>query len=521
MLTWMIYVIAVSLLLGYAAFAAERAARLKKATTRWYWFAAIIASLLIPTVIASVSVQLPNIVGHSAAQKIYVLRDATSIPISPQSLLVASGIHADRWPSFDGALKNAWGLVSALMLLVLVVHGVQLYRRQRAWRKGEMTGAQVYVALDVGPAVVGFLRPEIVVPAWLEQSAPHIQSSVIAHERSHLNANDPQLFTISLCLLIFMPWNLPLWWQLRRLRHAIEVDCDARVLKGGTAASHYGETLIAVGARQSAFIGAVAAMAESPSFLEQRIAIMTSKPKKLWQLTAAALTGLSLALVAVAAQVSPPNAGSASTPQEITLDTSVLDRYVGQYMLAGAGIFSVTRAGSQLSTQLTGQPSVEIYPTSATHFFLKVVPASLDFIVEGDNPATAVVLHQGGHDITMTRVDASTAQQFNSNLAARMQTNTPSPGTEAALRHFIESSAAGSPDFAALSTPLGALVKQQQSSMEKVLSSLGKLQSIEFQGVGAMNYDSYVAKFEKGSLSYRIQLDPKGIITMLAVLPYP
>ena len=119
--------------------------------------------------------------------------------------------------------------------------------------------------------MVGLLRPRIVVPRWVTMALPSHQAAVIAHEQSHLDARDPQLFTLALALLVFMPWNLPLWWQLRRLRYAIEVDCDARVLKGGVDPAHYGETLIAVGERQSAYIGAVAAMSESKSFLEERI----------------------------------------------------------------------------------------------------------------------------------------------------------------------------------------------------------------------------------------------------------
>ena len=66
-----------------------------------------------------------------------------------------------------------------------------------------------------------------------DDALPSHQAAVIAHEQSHLEARDPQLFTLALALLVFMPWNLPLWWQLRRLRYAIEIDCDARVLKGG------------------------------------------------------------------------------------------------------------------------------------------------------------------------------------------------------------------------------------------------------------------------------------------------
>ena len=61
MLAWMLYVIMVTLLLSIGAFVAERAARLKRGGTRWIWITAIIASLALPTVIASVSVQLPNV----------------------------------------------------------------------------------------------------------------------------------------------------------------------------------------------------------------------------------------------------------------------------------------------------------------------------------------------------------------------------------------------------------------------------------------------------------------------------
>ncbi|UUZ46788.1 hypothetical protein LP420_23520 [Massilia sp. B-10] len=67
-------------------------------------------------------------------------------------------------------------------------------------------------------------------PLWLTQSQAQQQALVMAHESSHMAARDPQLLGLALLVLVAMPWNLPMWWQLRRLRHAIEVDCDARVL---------------------------------------------------------------------------------------------------------------------------------------------------------------------------------------------------------------------------------------------------------------------------------------------------
>jgi bla regulator protein blaR1 len=518
MFIWMLYVIAVSVLLGSAAWAAERGARLKKATTRWYWLAAILASLLVPTVIASVSVQLPDIVGAAAAAKIVVLRDATSIPLNPVQWVDTGTAKVTNWRALDPFLKDAWLLVSGGMLLVLVVNGVQLYRRKRIWRRGEMTGAQVYVAPDVGPAVVGFLHPSIVVPAWLIESSPRTQASVMAHERAHLDANDPQLFTIALCLLVFMPWNLPLWWQLRRLRHAIEVDCDARVLSGGTTAAEYGESLIAVGERQSSYIGAVAAMSESQSFLEQRIRIMVSKPPKFWRITSTALGCLSLVLVAVAAQVSPPNAQPAE-PVVISVDANVLDRYTGYYKLSDSSIMTVTRSGAQLFGKLTGQQTFEMFPESSTHFVYKVVKAEVDFVVDGFAPATAMTLHQNGRSITMPRIDAGTAQLLESTLLARVQLNQPSPGTEAALRNFIQRREAGLPvQFETMSPALAKAMREQMSQADQFRATLGKLQSIQFQGVGTPGYDTYLVKYENASVIYRIQLDQSGIITAMQMI---
>jgi bla regulator protein blaR1 len=125
--------------------------------------------------------------------------------------------------------------------------------------------------------------------SW-ESTVPYYrQINVIAHEQAHLDAHDVGLFTGALFLLVCMPWNLPLWSQLRRLRCAIEVDCDARVLKAGHDTASYGETLIVVGQRRSLYIGAVAGMSESKSFLEDRINIMVRKPARWWRVSAAAL----------------------------------------------------------------------------------------------------------------------------------------------------------------------------------------------------------------------------------------
>jgi bla regulator protein blaR1 len=521
MLTWMVYVIVVSTLLGLAALAGERAARLRRGATRWYWLAAFLASLLVPTVMASVTIQLPDVVGPKLAEKIVVLRDATSIPLAPQRWLETGQGSARSALVSDSWLKSAWLSVSVLMMVILAVSGVALFRRQRTWAQGTIGDVPVQVSPDVGPAVVGFLRPRIVIPAWLRDSPQPDQLAVIAHENAHMRAGDPQLFTVALCLLVFMPWNLPLWWHLRRLRNAIEVDCDARVLDSGHDPVAYGRTLVNVGEKQSGSLMAVAAMSESPSLLEERIKIMMSKPVRWWQVYSTALGCLSLTLVAVAAQVSPPNAASAvAVAPEIALDVATLERFVGHYKLGDAQILKVTRTGTQLSAQLTGQPSVEIYPETANRFFYKVVKASLEFQGEPGSPATATVLRQNGNTVTMPRIDATTAAQLESTLAARVHINQPTPGTEAAVRQMVARQQAGQePDYDVMTPELARVAREQNPKAKSYFDSLGRVESITFQGVGQQGADAYVVKYEKGSLIYRIALNAQGKIAGLLMAP--
>ncbi len=42
---------------------------------------------------------------------------------------------------------------------------------------------------------------------------------VVTHEREHCDAGDSTLLVIGLAAIIAVPWNLALWWQLRR--HAL------------------------------------------------------------------------------------------------------------------------------------------------------------------------------------------------------------------------------------------------------------------------------------------------------------
>jgi CubicO group peptidase (beta-lactamase class C family) len=80
---------------------------------------------------------------------------------------------------------------------------------------------------------------------------------------------------------------------------------------------------------------------------------------------------------------------------EITLPESVLDRYVGTYELRPGFDIAITRQGSQLMLQATGQAVDPIYAEAQRKFFSKSVDATIEFEGPADSAATHLVLKQG------------------------------------------------------------------------------------------------------------------------------
>jgi bla regulator protein BlaR1 len=515
-LAWMMYVVMVTLLLSIGAVFAERAARLNRGRTRWVWITAIVASLAVPTLIASVSVELPNVVTPAVAQKVVALREVTTQVLSPVMWISGSAVEPRGWRDFDSLLTTLWRAASGAMLLALLACGLHLFLRKRRWEISTVSGASVYVTDDVGPAVVGLLRPRIVVPQWVTMALPTHQSAVIAHEQSHLDARDPQLFTFALALLVLMPWNLPLWWQLRCLRYAIEVDCDARVLAGGLDPAHYGETLITVGERQSGYVGAVAAMSESRSFLEERIRIMLSKPVKWRRAGIAALAGLSVALTALAAQVSPPNAPG--EPAVIKLPETTLDLYVGYYKANQYWYIEVRREGDGLKSRITGQSEADLLAESETTFRWRQGGAEIVFSTDGSGTAT---LRQNGVESTLLPGDATGFAQAQATLDSRIANQQRQPNTEAALRHAIEAALAGNIDYEGMEPFLAASMKKNEAEIVAGTQRWGAIKSITFKGVGKQGWDSYDVQFEKESVTFYITMGTSGKMAGLMALQTP
>jgi CubicO group peptidase (beta-lactamase class C family) len=96
-------------------------------------------------------------------------------------------------------------------------------------------------------------------------------------------------------------------------------------------------------------------------------------------------------------------ADAPAAPKEARVDPALYDSYAGRYDLAPGFVLTVTREGESLMVQATGQQRFEIFPTSETEFFYKVVDARITFVKGPDGQVDVIVLHQGGRDMPAKR----------------------------------------------------------------------------------------------------------------------
>jgi beta-lactamase regulating signal transducer with metallopeptidase domain len=305
---WMAYALVIAVLISVAALIAERIARLRRWPGRWLWISALLLSVVLPMLFGLQSARS----NAQPAAVLATLAAAEEPPVyarSPIAWVGGDTAAPARRVTVDTWLLAGWGAMSVLVLATLMTAWLQLRDRLQSAVDREVNGVRVTVTHDVGPAVVGIVRPRVIIPKWLLQEDAPTQAVVIAHEQEHLRAHDIRVLGGALLIAILLPWNLPLWWQLRRLRFAMEVDCDARVLRGGQAPSPYSAVLLSVATRLVLLRTAATGLSESGSTLEKRIRIMHTPPRKRWRLLAATLASCSVASIVIAANVTTPPVG--------------------------------------------------------------------------------------------------------------------------------------------------------------------------------------------------------------------
>ena len=315
---WMLYCVAIAILFVVVGEALERALHLAGRATRWAWVAALVGSYLVP----AAAWLRPSAFGAlpvPLAQPAVAGLQATGRPNDPQQ--VRGALPAT--PSFslgdlDATLTWAWGLSSAALLLSVGTAALRLAALRREWRGATVDGRGVLVSDNVGPAVAGLWRPRVVLPDWALLLGERERRLMLAHEDEHIRARDAWLLAAAAAGLLLAPWNLALWWQVRRLRLAVEMDCDARVLAHNGDAPAYGELLLRVGQRRARLPLGAPALGEPVSFLGRRIRRMvTSLPRWRWAGATAASIVAAAAIVAACEAPRPVMPSAASDPSAV------------------------------------------------------------------------------------------------------------------------------------------------------------------------------------------------------------
>lgn len=309
---WIVYCLFISLLLSVAALAAERGLYLYGRPLRWVWVATVVGSIGLPLAAMTFPVWrgLPKVSLQPALVTVI-----EGITLAAGSLSVAETAGASPI-GYDGALIVLWLLASVALAVFFIRSYVRLRSESKEWSRKRVGARTVLVSRHRGPAVTGFFKGAIVLPSWVLEMEEEVRRIILLHEEEHLRAGDQRLLGIGLASLVLAPWNLPLWWQVRRMRLAIELDCDGRVLQRGAHPRHYGDLLLEVGRRTSGISLLPTTFSEGKTFLERRVENMTrgTSKNRIWK--AAVAAALTAGLIAVACETPAPKEPTDASPAE-------------------------------------------------------------------------------------------------------------------------------------------------------------------------------------------------------------
>jgi hypothetical protein len=318
--SWMLYTLFVSLAAALAVAGLEAAGRSLRLPTRHVWAAGMAACALLSAaglwraaaarlaLPAPAGTPLPAGAGIAAAADeslAATLLDAAREAVTRAAASVGGvGTGVGFW-----VLAGGWAALTAALLAIGVVTLRRFRRGRRGWPLRAVAGRPVRVAPAAGPAVVGLLHPEIVVPEWLLDEPAEHQRMVVLHEDEHIRGRDPLLAGLGFALAALMPWNPVMWWLLRGMRWAAEVDCDSRVLRHDVPARAYGSLLIDLAGRTPRYSFGVSHLSESSAALKRRLQAMTARIPSWARTRAVALGALSaLALVGACEAKMPTSA---------------------------------------------------------------------------------------------------------------------------------------------------------------------------------------------------------------------
>ncbi len=205
----------------------------------------------------------------------------------------------------------------------------------------------------------------------------------------------------------------------------------------------------------------------------------------------------------------------------VPLEARQLDSLVGRFRIGRYALLSISRQGDKLFAETPDRPSFRIYPRSASDWFA----ISPDGFTPNPNVqlafrttsggAASVALRMDGYHTLAPRLDDAEARAIASALATHIAAKTAAPGSETALRRYIAQLQSGHPDYDTLAPGAAYISRLMLLNFANGITGLGKLQQLEFTGVGANGADRFGVTFEHGAAKAQILLDEDGRIELV------
>jgi hypothetical protein len=434
---------------------------------------------------------------------------------------------------------------------------------------------------SVGPALVGVVRPRVVVPSDFEARFDATERAmIVAHERTHLARGHASINGLT-ALLKAANWFNPLVHVAARYaRVDQELACDAAVVgRFPGARQTYAQALLKT---QLAFMPLPLGCdwpVRSASLLEKRIQMLAQqKPGRVRLLGGAVFIAALTAGAGLAAwsaepadvrftaspvhspaivrsapppAVAPSSDGGADktglAPQAADLASAEpkpqivaagygpvaaaataaapagapkdIDRYVGGYEITRYAAMIVTRQGDGLLvTQQQGPPPELFLPGSDGVWVGTQSGRHFTFDLGPDGRVIDLNFGDGAVPGTMKRLPNGEAEKRAAELAAKIKAQVPDTRTEGVIRELIRSVLDGSINFDRFfGERMAILARVQFPDMQSDLKSLGDLKSLAFKGVGVQGGDIYEAAFANGQREFRVLVDAQGRIDAMGI----
>jgi hypothetical protein len=541
-----------SFLLGAAVWVGLRLLRVKNPHMQMTaWTLVLLASLAMPAVMRVVTVTIPAAPPAPLAQMIWPapaiippVIEGTPQPAPPSlseprtaekaAPAPRDGIEAVARSTVDWrtAATAVYALVGAMLLARLVIGVVLTWRLARAARPvraGWAAGVDVRVSDVVGVPVT--FGSTILLPAEYIGWSTAKRRAVLAHERAHVAHADFYLLLFAAINRAVFWFNPFAWWQFAWLAELAEIISDDAALETLEDRPSYAGILLDV-ARRRQRAPAALAMAR-PSTVRQRVerilAAREAPARANWRqraLVAGALLPLVALCAVTVARGTPPAQPLPAAPEAREQSDAVSSRYAGFYQVWPRVVLTIAVEGEHLSARFTGQAPFALTRASDTDYVSVAPPVRVSFALDGEAPASALVLHQNDREWPAKRIDVPSAREIESAFAQRIATapdrfreQSPAPGSRDALLRAIEEIRHGAPDYGHMSQPLAEAVRSQLTQLGAMLATLGPVQSLFFRGVGPGGYDIYGAQFANGSAEFRLSVAADGTLEGLMFRP--